>query len=139
MAKLTLETAEVIPHLKPLLEQHLSNVQISIDGDKGYISGKKAFLAIEVRFVCNVVGPTNRIKIDLFCSMAARYGLESMSGAIRKGRPYIESLDSSQCVIDLDKVPVGNKMLTQFMTLNSVQVPGPNGLFAAADFSLKPQ
>ncbi len=139
MAKLTLETAEVIPNLKPILEQHLSDVQIRIDGDKAFISGKKAFLAVEVRFVCNVDAPSNRITFNLFCSMAARYGLESMGDAIRKGRPYIESLDSTQCVINLDKVAVGGKVLTDFMALNSLHVPGPNGLFAAADFSMKPQ
>jgi hypothetical protein len=138
LAKLTLDTAEVAAHLKPLLEQYLSHVQIGIDGDNGFISGKKLFLAVDIRFVCYVASPTNRVTIDLTCSGAAKMGLDSMSASIRNGRPYIESLDSSKCVINLSKIPLGDKMLTDIIDLNTAQIPGRNGLFAEVDFTLKP-
>lgn len=137
MAKLTLDTAEAVAHLKPLLEQHLSHVQIGIDGDRGYVTGKKLFLAVEVRFDCNVTAPTHRVTINLYCSGAAKMGLDSMSASIRAGRPYIESLDSSKCVINLSKIPLGGSMLTDIINLNAAQIPGPNGLFGEVDFSLK--
>lgn len=139
MARMTLETDEVAAQLKPLLEQHLSNVKVGIDGARGFISGKKAFLSVEIHFTCRVSAPTTLITIDLECSSAARMGLDAMSSSLRNGRPYIESLDSKKCVINLAKVPAGGKMLSDFIVLKAAAIPAANGQFAAVDVSFIPQ
>ncbi|MEI6235278.1 MAG: hypothetical protein WCT04_19640 [Planctomycetota bacterium] len=138
MALMTLTTDEVAAHLKPILEKHLSNVHIGIEGNKGIISGKKFVLAVDIRFECHVTAPTTLFKIDLACSFAARAALESMGDSLRAERPYIKSLDATQCVIDLTKVPVGTKMLSDFIVLNSAHIPAQNGPFAELNVTIKP-
>ena len=81
---------------------------------------------------------TPSIKIDLACSFAARAALESMGDSLRAERPYIKSLDATQCVIDLTKVPVGTKMLSDFIVLNSAHIPAQNGPFAELNVTIKP-
>ena len=140
MAKLTLNTDEVARELKPLLEQHLSDVKFGIDGDKGFVSGKKAlFIKVDIRFGCRLVSPSNRVIVNLECSSAAAMALNSFSATIRDGRPYIVALDAKKCEIDLDAVEVGGRALTDFIELQSVQIPAVGGLFAAIEFAFKRQ
>src|SRR5437763_1235485 len=111
MATLTLSAECIEAVLSHLLRPHFSAVRVLIKNDKGVIALTK-FITFKFRIWCEQTQSSSRVRIFYAGSFGTGVMLALARKRILRHLPFIESIRSGECIVNLDKLVIAGAPLT---------------------------
>jgi hypothetical protein len=135
MATLRVSASCVDAVLKRVLGASVSAVRAGVENKRASISVTK-LLTFTFKLWCDEPNPGRRLRIHYEGSLGSGVVLAFARKRILEALPFVEKIQDGECVIDLEKIEISGKRLSDCIDVDAIQMPAADD-FCTIQFSIK--